>query len=59
MRYIYQLIALAGLALVMVPSLLHFLDRMENDQMKTLIFIGTMVWFAGAIPWLGTKKKSL
>jgi len=43
--------------MVLVPSILHYMDRMEIDQMKTLIFLGTMLWFAGAIPWLGKKKK--
>ena len=57
MRYFYQVLASAGLAMVLVPSILHYMDRMEIDQMKTLIFLGTMLWFAGAIPWLGKKKK--
>ena len=59
MRYIYQLLAAAGLALVLIPSVLHYFDIMGNDQMKNYIFLGTMLWFAGAIPWLGRKKKEL
>ena len=57
MRYFYPLLASAGLAMVLIPSVLQFMDRMESDQMKTLILLGTMLWFAGAIPWLGKKKK--
>lgn len=57
MKYFYQILASAGLALVLIPSVLHYMGKMENDQMKTLIFLGTMLWFAGAIPWLGRKKK--
>jgi hypothetical protein len=57
MRYFYKIIASAGLALVLIPSLLHYMDIMGTDQMKTLIFLGTMLWFAGAIPWLGSKKS--
>jgi hypothetical protein len=57
MRYFYQIIASAGLAMVLIPSILHYLGRMDSNQMKTLIFLGTMLWFAGAIPWLGRKKK--
>lgn len=57
MRYFYKIIASAGLALVLIPSLMHYMDIMETDQMKTLIFLGTMLWFAGAIPWLGRKKS--
>lgn len=58
-RYIYQLLAVVGLALVLIPSLLHYLDHFGNEQMKTYIFLGTMLWFAGAIPWLGRKKKEI
>lgn len=59
MKYFYIIIASAGLALVLIPSILHYLELMETDQMKTLIFMGTMLWFAGAIPWLGRKKKEI
>jgi len=59
MRYIYKIIASAGLALVLIPSVLHYMDILGNDQMKTFIFLGTMLWFAGAIPWLGRKKKEI
>lgn len=54
---IYKAIAAAGLALVLIPSILHYFDVMEMDQMKNYIFVGTVLWFAGAIPWLGRKKQ--
>ena len=57
MRTIYQLIAAAGAGLVLLPAVLHYLDRMGNDQMKSFVLLGTMLWFAGAIPWLGRKKR--
>ena len=57
--YLYKLIAAAGLALVLTPSLLHYFDVMELEQMKNYIFVGTVLWFAGAIPWLGRKKQEL
>lgn len=57
MRYFYQLLAIAGLVMVLVPSLLHFMGRMDMVQMKTYMLLGTMLWFAGAIPWLGRKKR--
>ena len=59
MRYIYQLLAVAGLALVLIPSILLYFDNMGVEQMKTYIFLGTILWFAGAIPWLGRKKKEI
>jgi hypothetical protein len=57
MRIIYRLLALAGLALVLIPSFLHYLDKLDKGQMTDYIFVGTLIWFAGAIPWLGRKKK--
>ncbi len=59
MRYIFQLLSAAGLALVLFPSILHYFDNIGNEQMKTYIFLGTVLWFAGAIPWLGRKKKEI
>ena len=59
MRYIYQLLAAVGLAFVLIPSILHYFGNMENEQMKTYVLLGTMLWFAGAIPWLGRKKKEV
>ena len=59
MKKFYPIIAYAGLAMVLVPSILHYMDRMSSDQMKTWIFLGTMLWFAGAIPWLGRKTREL
>ncbi|MFO7671466.1 MAG: hypothetical protein R6W31_17540 [Bacteroidales bacterium] len=57
MRMIYQLAGLAGLVLVLLPSILFYLGVMEPEKMKSYIFLGTILWFAGAIPWLGRKIK--
>jgi membrane protease YdiL (CAAX protease family) len=56
MKSLFIALALIGLVLVLVPSLLHYFGKLEADQMKTYIFIGTMLWFSGAIPWLGKKR---
>ena len=57
MRILYQLLAAVGLAMILVPSLLYYFDSIPMDQMKMYMFIGTVLWFAGAIPWLGKKKN--
>lgn len=57
MRYLYQLLAAVGLALVLIPAILHYTDALAINQMKTYIFVGSALWFAGAIPWLGKKKR--
>jgi len=56
MKYFYIILAVLGLILTLVPSLLLFFDAMEPGQMKNYILIGTLLWFSGAIPWLGKKK---
>ncbi|MCK5067191.1 MAG: hypothetical protein KAR16_07125 [Bacteroidales bacterium] len=56
MKYFYILLAIIGLTLVLVPSLLLYFGKMEPEQMKTYMFIGTLLWFSGAIPWLGKKR---
>lgn len=56
MKYLYIILALVGLSMLLVPSLLLFFDLMESGQMKNYMLIGTLLWFSGAIPWLGKKK---
>jgi len=56
MKYFFILLAMAGLILVLLPSLLMYLGKMEVEQMKNYMFIGTLLWFSGAIPWLGKKR---
>lgn len=56
MKYLYIILAIVGLCLVLVPSILFFYDLTEAGQMKNYMLIGTLLWFSGAIPWLGKKK---
>jgi hypothetical protein len=56
MKIFYVLLAVAGLLLVLIPAVLLYLGKMEAGQMKNLMFVGTLLWFSGAIPWLGKKK---
>lgn len=57
MNTIYRLLAAAGLAMVLIPSILNYLDKISQEHMTNYILVGTLIWFAGAIPWLGRKKK--
>ena len=56
MKYFYIILAIFGLTLLLLPSLLFFFGKIEAEQMKNYMFIGTLLWFSGAIPWLGKKK---
>lgn len=57
MKYIYPIAGLAGILLLIVPAVMHFSGSMESEQMKNLMFVGTVIWFAAAIPWLGKKTQ--
>lgn len=56
MKYLYQALAVAGLLMTLVPSLLLYFELIAEDQMKLTMFLGTVLWFSGAIPWLGKKR---
>ena len=57
MRYLYISLAVSGLVLVLVPVILFYTGIIAPEQMKNLVFLGTALWFSGAIPWLGRKKS--
>ncbi|MDA7868643.1 hypothetical protein N9C66_11645 [Akkermansiaceae bacterium] len=53
------LIALAGLALTIIPPLLHLLTDLARDTTFTLMAAGMIVWYLAATPWLAFKKEEL
>jgi len=58
MKYLYPVLAITGLLLTLIPSILLYLGMLSLENMKMYMFIGAVVWFSGAIPWLGKKKNS-
>ncbi len=50
MKRLLQIVALAGLALVLLPSLLYFGGTIEHGTVITLMTWGTALWFIGATP---------
>ena len=56
MKNFYKIIALVGLILTLAPSLLFYFDVLDMEGMKLYMALGTLLWFSGAIPWLGQKK---
>ena len=57
MKYLIRIVAVAGLALTLIPPIVFYLGGIPESSMKRYVFIGTLIWFAGAIPWLGRKKE--
>ncbi len=56
MKNFYKIVAVVGLTMTLVPSLLFYFDLIEISQMKLYMAVGTVLWFSGAIPWLGQKR---
>ena len=55
MKSLYQIVASSGLLLTVVPAFLHYAGIMTEENMKMWVFVGTVIWFVGATPWLGRK----
>lgn len=51
-----KIFALLGLALTVLAPILAAFGTIDLSQTKTAMFIGMLVWFIGATPWLGFKK---
>jgi len=56
MKIFYKIVAVVGLLMTLVPSILFYFHSIEVGQMKLYMAVGTMLWFSGAIPWLGRKQ---
>ncbi len=52
MRIILIVIALLSLVLLMLPSILFLIGRMELDAVKYMMIGATILWFATGTPWL-------
>jgi len=50
MKKLLLVLALIGLILTFIPSLLYFGGAIDNDTVHTLMTCGTALWFIGAIP---------
>jgi len=58
MKTILQIISFIGLVMVLLPAVLTFAGRMEFEQTRIWMIVGTVVWFASAVFWLGKKKPA-
>ncbi len=59
MQTMYKILAVAGLLLTLIPPFMHFYGSVDEPTMKAWVMAGTVVWFVGAIPWLGKKKETV
>ena len=50
------IIALLGLALTIIPPVLHLLADLSQKTTFTLMAVGMVVWYLAATPWLALGK---
>ena len=56
MNHLFKIIAIIGLLLTIAAPILAVTGTIDLDRTKTLMFIGMIVWFLGATPWLAFNK---
>ncbi len=56
MKPILQIISLLALAGTVLPSFLFFLGRIDLDQTKFMMLIGTITWFVVTPFWMDKKS---
>ncbi|RAI91512.1 hypothetical protein [Algoriphagus yeomjeoni] len=57
MKNILKIISFAALALTLAPSFLVFKGSITPELSKTLMLIGTIVWFATASFWMNKSEE--
>ncbi|QHI70705.1 hypothetical protein [Tichowtungia aerotolerans] len=57
MKKLLEIISYFALIAVVAAPVLFYMDKLDLDQNKFWMLIATIVWFASASFWIGTKKK--
>jgi hypothetical protein len=52
MRPILQIISVAALIVLTVPSIVFLAGRLELGQVKWIMLVASIVWFVTATPWM-------
>lgn len=56
MNPVFKAIAWIGLVLTAVGPILFYTGTIDVDLNKKIMIAGMVIWFIGAIPWLGKKE---
>lgn len=57
MKSLLKIISFIALAVTLVPSFLVFKGIITPELSKTLMLIGTIVWFVSASFWMNTSDE--
>ncbi len=55
-RTLLGILAISGLALTLLPSVLVFTGALSGPANKVLMAVGMLLWFAAAPFWIGREK---
>ena len=58
MKRIMEVISYLALAVLVAAPLLFYMGTVTLELNKTLMLIATVVWFVGALCWMGREKES-
>jgi hypothetical protein len=56
MKSIIKIVSFIGLALTIIPSIMVFSGSIDLDSCKTLMIIGTFIWFATAPSYMNKTE---
>ena len=54
---ILKIFSFIGLGLTIVPSVLVLTGNMDIETNKSLMMIGTLLWFGTVVFWMNKKKN--
>ena len=56
MKKVLEVISYLSLVLIVAAPILYYMDKLTLEQNKWWMLVATIVWFATASFWIGTKK---
>lgn len=59
MKSLFPFIAISGLALTIVPPMIHLFGTLELKSTFNLMTAGMILWIIGGTPWLVFKKEKI
>ena len=54
---IKKIISFIGLGLTLIPAFLVYLGMVDLDTHKSLMLLGTLIWFATAPAWINRPSE--
>lgn len=57
MKLLLQIISYLGLGLSIIPAILVFQGSIDSATCKTLMALGTLMWFTTAPSWMNKSEE--